>query len=134
MSEAQPTDGPSVRRALFGPGSDAVFAAGAAGQLAPEFNQIVDDSVFGRVWTDERLELPYRSLVTIAALTVLGREAQLRTHVAAGLRVGLTRDQIVGAVTHLAFYAGLPAAYSALETVRQVFADVDATTDEAPQP
>jgi hypothetical protein len=61
---------------------------------------------------DHALQLKYRSLVTIAALVVLGREGQLRAHVLGGVRAGLSREEILAAVVHLAFHAGLPAAYA----------------------
>jgi 4-carboxymuconolactone decarboxylase len=127
MTATPALSGPDVRRRLFGPNSDESLAKGAAAELVPDFNEFVDEHIFGGVWNDQRLELRYRSLVTISALVVLGREAQLRGHVAAGIRLGLTRQEILGAVTHLAFYAGLPATYSALETVRQAFGDIDAS-------
>jgi 4-carboxymuconolactone decarboxylase len=126
MSDDAIEKGKKMRRRLLGANSDAQLATGAAAQLAPDFNELLDRSLFGETWTDPRLEIVQRSLITISALVVLGREAQLRTHVRAGLRVGLTRDEIVGAVLHLAFYAGVPAAYSALEIVRAVLAEVEA--------
>lgn len=115
--------GRAVREVLFGPRTDEILAAGAAAELAPELNELADTAVFGRVWTDDRLALKHRSLVTIAALVVLGREGQLRAHVQGGLRAGLTEEEIVAAVVHLAFYAGLPAAYASLEVVRAAFRD-----------
>ncbi|GHG85495.1 hypothetical protein GCM10017788_58180 [Amycolatopsis acidiphila] len=116
--------GHEVRRVLFGPDTDQALAAGAAGELAPELNRLADEMVFGQVWRDERLELKYRSLVTIAALVVLGREGQLRAHVLGGVRAGLSHQEIVAAVVHLAFYAGLPAAYASLEVVRGAFREL----------
>jgi 4-carboxymuconolactone decarboxylase len=115
--------GRELRRRLWGEGSDEALAKAAAGELAPQLNAISDESVFGQVWTDDRLELKLRSLVTISALVALGRERQLRAHVAGGLNAGLEPEEIVQAVVHLAFYAGLPAAHTALEVVREVFAE-----------
>jgi len=115
--------GRQVRQALWGENTDAVLAQGAAAELAPQLNTVSDEAVFGQIWTDERLELKLRSLATISALVALGRERQLRAHVVGGLNAGLEPEQIVQAVVHLAFYAGLPAAHSALEVVREVFAE-----------
>jgi 4-carboxymuconolactone decarboxylase len=118
--------GRQVRQLLFGPSADETLAAGAAAELAPELNRLADEFVFGQVWQDQRLEVKYRSLVTIAALVVLGREQQLRAHVIGGVRAGLSRAEIVAAIVHLAWYAGLPAAYASLEVVRGAFRDLDA--------
>jgi 4-carboxymuconolactone decarboxylase len=118
--------GRAIRAALFGPAADEMQARGAAAQLAPELDRLSDEFVFGQVWTAPGLELPQRSLVTIAALVALGRERQLRAHIAGGLGAGLSREEIVQTIVHLAFYAGLPAAHTGLEIAREVFAAQDA--------
>jgi 4-carboxymuconolactone decarboxylase len=125
MESSNRDAGRDVRRTLFGPKADEALAAGAAAELAPELNRLADEMVFGQVWRDEALELKYRSLVTISALVVLGREGQLRAHVIGGVRAGLSREEILAAVVHLAFYAGLPAAYASLEVVRSAFQALD---------
>jgi 4-carboxymuconolactone decarboxylase len=79
---------------------------------------------------DHALQLKYRSLVTIAALVVLGREGQLRAHVLGGVRAGLSREEILAAAVPLAFYAGLPAAYASLEVVRSAFRELDGDQGE----
>lgn len=117
--------GREIREQLWGAGADAALAKGAAAELAPQLNALSDEFVFGQVWADEGLELAKRSLATISALVVLGRERQLAAHIAGGLRAGLTREEIVQAIVHLAFYAGLPAAHSALEVARDVFRAAD---------
>lgn len=131
MNTTHQDAGRQVRQVLFGASADEKLAAGAAAELAPELNRLADEFVFGQVWRQRGLELKYRSLVTIAALVVLGREQQLRTHVEGGLRAGLSKDEIVAAVVHLAWYAGLPASYSALEVVRGAFRDLDAAGQAA---
>lgn len=60
-----------------------------------------------------------RSLVTLGALTALGRVQQLPWHIRFAQQNGLTREEIVEVFTHLAFYAGWPAAVSALECLQE---------------
>jgi 4-carboxymuconolactone decarboxylase len=123
-------EGRGIRGTLFGPGADQLQATMAAAKLAPELDRLSDEFVFGQVWTHPGLELPQRSLVTISALVALGRERELRGHIAGGLRAGLAREEIVQAIVHLAFYAGLPACHTALEIAREVFTAFDAADAE----
>ena len=118
--------GRAVRHRLFGEASDEGFAKNASAAIAPDLNRMTDEILFGQVWTRPGLELPLRSLVTIAALMAMGKDAQVRFHIRGGLRAGLTREQITEAIIHLAYYAGWPAAVNAMEAARQAFADVDA--------
>jgi 4-carboxymuconolactone decarboxylase len=65
------------------------------------------------VWTDPDLAPRDRSLVTIAALVALGHADELSAHVKRGIANGLTATELSAAITHLAFYAGFPAAITA---------------------
>ena len=71
----------------------------------------------GAVWRylgAERAVARERSLITLSALTAQGKTEQLPWHIAFGYQNGLSREEIVELFTHLAFYAGWPAAASAL--------------------
>jgi 4-carboxymuconolactone decarboxylase len=114
--------GRALRQELFGPASDDFMRKNAAAQLIPEFNRLTEEVLFGQVWTGPGLQTAERSLITIAALVATGKEAQLKAHIAGGLRVGLTQEKIAAAIVHLAFYVGWPAAVTALEIAREVFA------------
>ena len=91
--------------------------------VAPKLAAVTRDVVFGDVW--ERPELPKRdrSLITVAALVALNRVEQLPIHLRRALDNGLTRDEIAEAITHLAFYAGWPNAYTAIALAKAVFAE-----------
>ena len=54
-----------------------------------------------------------------------GHDHEVRMHVRAALRNGLTRDEIAEVIMHTALYAGLPVANSGLAIAREVFAEVD---------
>jgi alkylhydroperoxidase/carboxymuconolactone decarboxylase family protein YurZ len=70
----------------------------------------------------ERLLSPRdRSLVTITSLISLYRVNELPFHLKRALENGVTRDEVIGAITHLAFYAGWPPAMTALQIARKVF-------------
>ena len=85
--------------------------------VAPKFVELTNGVVFDDLWRRTDLTLRDRSLVTIAALAAMGDDDQLDFYLRRGLESGLTRAQIVEAVTHLGFYAGWPKATKAMKAV-----------------
>lgn len=85
----------------------------AIAAVAPKLAQLTNDVVSEDLWRRSDLSPRDRSLVTIAALAANGDNDQLALHVRRGMANGLTRVQIGEALTHLAFYAGLPRATAA---------------------
>ncbi|MEM9727300.1 MAG: carboxymuconolactone decarboxylase family protein [Myxococcota bacterium] len=78
------------------------------------------EHLFGEIWSRTGLSLRDRSLVTIAALMVLGREREFAIHLHGALNVGITPTEIEEMVVHLAYYGGFPTAASGREIVRNV--------------
>ncbi|QCO96613.1 carboxymuconolactone decarboxylase family protein [Arthrobacter sp. 24S4-2] len=93
------------------------------GDVAPKLVQLTDDVLFGDVWERPGLSPRDRSLITVAALTALYRTGQLSSHLRRALANGVTRDELVEAITHLAFYAGWPNAMSAVTALKEVLAE-----------
>ena len=91
------------------------------GDFAPKMVQLTDDVLFGDVWKRGGLSPRDRSLITVAVLAATSRPDQLASHLRLGLDNGLTREELVEALTHIAFYAGWPRAMSALPAVRIAF-------------
>lgn len=102
------TDHPSPAQRLFG-------------DIAPGLAELTDTVLFGDVWERPGLSPRDRSLVTIAALVALYRTNELPPHLRRALDNGVTQEELVEAITHLAFYAGWPCAVSALTAARGVF-------------
>ncbi len=98
-------------------------ASSALAELAPDLEEMLNEVVFGRVWGRPGLELKMRSAITIASLMSLQRLPQLKTHIANGLNAGLTKQEIVEILIHVAFYAGVPTAVNAFQLAKEVFAD-----------
>ena len=96
------------------------------GDVAPQLAELTDKVLFGDVWENSALPPRDRSLVTMACLISTYRLNELPFHLKKALENGVTRDEIIGTITHLAFYAGWPPAMTALQIARKVF-------DEAPQ-
>ena len=95
------------------------------GDIAPRLTEITDSVLFDDVWQRPGLSPRDRSLVTVAALVALYRTNELPFHLGKALENGVTRDEIVEAITHLAFYSGWPTAATAIGIARQVFADAE---------
>lgn len=91
------------------------------GDIAPKLAQLTDDVLFADVWARPQLSQRDRSLVTVAALIAMNRPEQLRSHLARARTNGLTQEELVEAITHLAFYSGWPNAISAVGVAREVF-------------
>ena len=91
--------------------------------IAPALGKYTDEVLFGDVWNRPGLSPRDRSLVTVAALVSLYRTTELPFHLGRALENGVTRDELIEAITHLAFYAGWPTASSAVAIARRVFAE-----------
>ena len=86
-------------------------------QIAPKLAQLTEETLFADIWQRSELSPRDRSLITVAALVALGRTGQLPWHLQLAQQNGLSPQQLVEVMTHLAFYAGWPAAVSALEVL-----------------
>lgn len=95
------------------------------GDMAPHLAEITDKVLFGDVWEQAALSPRDRSLVTITSLISLYRTNEMPFHFKKALDNGLTREEIIGTITHLAFYAGWPPAMTALQIARKVFDEAE---------
>jgi 4-carboxymuconolactone decarboxylase len=97
----------------------------AFGKTAPKFAEITDTVLFGDVWERPDLSVRDRSLVTVTSLIALYRTNELPYHLKRALQNGVTREEIVEVITHLAFYAGWPPANTAVAIAQRVFEELD---------
>ncbi|HTP46258.1 MAG TPA: carboxymuconolactone decarboxylase family protein [Casimicrobiaceae bacterium] len=91
------------------------------GDIAPKFAELTDDVLFGDVWARPGLSARDRSLATVSALIAMNRPDQLCAHLLIARTNGLTEEEMIEAITHLAFYAGWPSAVTAISVAREVF-------------
>ena len=90
--------------------------------IAPDFARYILEFPFGDIYSRPGLDLRSREVATIAALTAMGNaRPQLKVHIAAGLNVGLGREEIVETIMQMAVYAGFPAALNGLSAAKEVF-------------
>jgi 4-carboxymuconolactone decarboxylase len=91
------------------------------GAIAPKLVELTEDVLFGDIWERAPLSKRDRSLITCAALVALGKTEQLDFHVPNALKNGVTREELIELITHLAFYAGWPNAMSAVNRTKVLF-------------
>jgi 4-carboxymuconolactone decarboxylase len=93
----------------------------AFGDVAPALAEVTDTVLFDNIWKRPGLKPRDRSLITIASLISLYRINELPYHLRLAMENGVTRDEIIEVITHLAFYSGWPTASTALGIARKVF-------------
>ena len=93
------------------------------GGIAPALDDYTDRVLFGDVWERPGLSKRDRSLITVATLVALYRTNELPFHLKKALDHGISRDELIELMTHLAFYSGWPTAASALAVAKRVFED-----------
>jgi 4-carboxymuconolactone decarboxylase len=94
----------------------------AYADIAPALGEYTDKVLFGDVWKRPGLSPRDRSLITVATLVALYRTNELPFHLKKALENGVTKDELIELITHLAFYSGWPTANSAVAIARKVFA------------
>jgi 3-oxoadipate enol-lactonase/4-carboxymuconolactone decarboxylase len=125
-------------------GADAAFAAGLAnrksvlgvdhvqrslakaGTFAEPWQDFITRLAWGEIWGDPTLPWKTRSLVTLAMMVALGREAEFKLHLRPALKNGVTPEELRALLLHAAVYAGVPAVNGAFAAVREELGDLDA--------
>src|ERR1700730_11578284 len=87
------------------------------------FQHIITRHAWGEIWPRPGLPRQTRSLITVAMLVALNREEELRLHLRAALRNGVTREEIREALLQSAIYCGVPAANSAFRIAQDIFSE-----------
>ena len=88
--------------------------------IAPEFAKLTQDFLFGDIWKRPPLSQRDKSLITVTCLVALNRIEQVEFHLKKAFENGLTKEELVAAITHIAFYAGWPTAASGFSHLKKV--------------
>jgi 4-carboxymuconolactone decarboxylase len=125
MFEAMVKSGTEMVRA-FNPNLENIQVKGFE-SLFPTMSKDMMEMWFGKTFNREGLDAKTRLLVTIAALTVLGAQAepQLKLTVRHALEAGATQREIAEVIWQMSMFGGLPAMQKALELAQAVFAEVE---------
>ena len=95
------------------------------GTMQEDFLNITVENLFGDIWGRPGLEIHERSMITVAALTVLGRSQEMKVHIRGALNVGISREKIQEMMIHLAHYGGWPVGVNGLRIAQEVFDSID---------
>jgi 4-carboxymuconolactone decarboxylase len=90
-------------------------------QLAPDLKRIVDEALFGSIWSRPGLDMKNRCVCTLSALMAMSQLPLLRRHIERSLNVGLTPAQVVEVFIQLTFYVGVPTVEAAMRITKEVF-------------
>ena len=114
--------GMKVRTEVLG----AEHVARAQARMTPfdaDFQRCITESAWGGLWTRPDLDRRTRSLLTISILAALGRTEELALHFRASRNIGVDPKEIAEALMHVAVYAGVPAANSAIALAKTILAE-----------
>ena len=119
MQDEQYQQGLATRREVMG---DA-FVERALSGTTP-FTQPIQDHIsrnaWGDVWQREGLDRKTRSLITVAMLTALGKQHELKGHLRGALNNGATVEELQEVLLHAAIYCGVPTSVEAFRTAAEV--------------
>jgi len=117
-------EGLAVRRAVLGE-EYVDRAIASADSFTGELQDFVTEWCWGGVWTRPGLPRKTRSMLNLAMLAALNRPHEVKMHVRAALRNGVTREEIAEVFLQAGVYAGAPAAVDAFRIAKEVFDEID---------
>ena len=94
------------------------------GEIAPKLAELGDTVLFGDIWERPQLSKRDRSLITCAAVVAGGWTEQMKTHFPRAIKNGVTKEELIEVITHMAFYSGWPSASTAALHAREIFAGI----------
>ena len=89
--------------------------------LDPTFAEFIEEIPYGSIYPRETLSLHYREVAAISVLTQLNLKPQLKSHIMAARKVGLSRSEILELFLHLAMFIGFPLVLDGLKVAKEVF-------------
>jgi 4-carboxymuconolactone decarboxylase len=116
--------GTEVRRAVLGD-AHVDRAEAAASDLDAPFQRLITEAAWGTVWASDALTRRERSMLTLALLAGLGNHEELELHLRATARTGASAEDVMEVFQHVAIYAGVPRANSAIRIAKRIFAEME---------
>lgn len=123
MADDKHSHGMKIRRSVLG---DAHVDRAEARKTSfdEDFQRFITETAWGSVWSRPGLDMRTRSLLTIALLASLGHDEELAMHIKATRNTGATEGDVKETLLHVALYAGVPAANSAIAIAKRVYAEM----------
>ena len=92
------------------------------GEFAPEFAHFNDDILFGENWNNQDIDVKTRSIITVVALMSQGiTDSSLKYHIMNAKNHGVSQKEMAAVITHVAFYAGWPKAWTVFNLAKEVY-------------
>ncbi|MFQ6546622.1 4-carboxymuconolactone decarboxylase [Aestuariibius sp. 2305UL40-4] len=123
MSERYDT-GRKVRREVLGD-AHVDRADAARTEFDAAFQEMITEGAWGTLWARDAIPRRERSMLTLALLAALGNWEELELHLRATAQTGASREDVLEVFLHVAVYAGVPRANSAIRIAKEVFAEMD---------
>lgn len=93
---------------------------GAATDFTMPMQEFITRNAWGNVWQRPGLDMKTRSLITVAMLTALGKQHELKAHVRGAIHNGATPEELREVMLHATVYCGFPTAIDAFRSVTEV--------------
>ncbi len=101
------------------------------GAFAPDFAHFNDDILFGENWNNMDIDLKTRSILTVVALMSQGvTDNSIRYHIQNAKNHGVSQREMAAVITHTAFYAGWPHAWSVFNIAKEIYAENDSAVSD----
>jgi 4-carboxymuconolactone decarboxylase len=117
-------DGMRTRRKVLGDAHVDRSLSRATALDAP-FQRLITEAAWGHVWSSDALSLRERSMITLALLAGLGNHEEFELHLRATVRTGASAQDVAQVLQHVAIYAGVPRANSAMRIAKAVLAELE---------
>ena len=118
--------GMATRRRVLG-AAHVDQAEAAKSEFDRPFQDLITDAAWGHVWSNDRITLRERSMLTLALLAATGNFAEIPMHIRATANTGASRQDVMEAFQHVAIYAGVPRANHAIKLAKATYAEMDET-------
>ncbi|MEC5216307.1 4-carboxymuconolactone decarboxylase [Actimicrobium sp. GrIS 1.19] len=105
---------------------------GILNDVAPDFGKIIVEYVFADIYARPGLDMKYRIIATLAAVTALNQVFAVKEYIRFALNAGFSRTEVVEVLMQMSVYAGMGPAMDALVAARDVFAELDTVGGVAP--
>lgn len=103
-------------------------AEAAKTEFDAPFQELITEAAWGHVWSRETITARERSMLTIALLAALGNTEEIAMHIRATANTGASRADVMEALLHVAIYAGVPRANTAIKIARDTFDEMEGQT------
>ncbi|MEE9426810.1 MAG: 4-carboxymuconolactone decarboxylase [Paracoccaceae bacterium] len=117
--------GMKIRRKVLG-NTHVDKAEAAKTDFDQAFQAMITEGAWGTVWAGDTISLRERSMLTLALLAATGSFEEIPMHIRATAQTGASKADIIEVFQHVAIYAGVPKANTAIKLAKQTYAEMDA--------